>query len=93
MDYTEYVEVSRESLTEVCDRLIEILLRKNHDYGDAWQVHGIAGVLVRMSDKAIRLKTLEGKEALVVEEDIQETLEDFTGYGILALLKQYGKSS
>ena len=68
-----------------------LVLEKNADYGDAWQKHGLAGVLVRISDKALRLQNLEGKEALVVDEKVDDTLMDIAGYALLGLLKERSK--
>ena len=68
-----------------------LVLEKNADYGDAWQKHGLAGVLVRISDKALRLQNLEGKEALVVDENVDDTLMDIAGYALLGLLKERSK--
>ena len=68
-----------------------LVLEKNADYGDAWQKHGLAGVLVRISDKALRLQNLEGQEALIVDENIDDTLMDIAGYALLGLLKERSK--
>jgi len=81
------VKVTEEKLQKVMQGCIELIMRKNKDYGDAWQKHGIVGVGVRISDKAVRLETLsDGREALVVDEDINETLRDVLSYCALGLL-------
>lgn len=82
------VTVTRQELESILDEVIEIILRKNADYGDAWQRHGVAGVLVRLSDKSLRLQNLEGREALVVDESVTDTLIDIVGYAALGLLHQ-----
>lgn len=84
--------VNRESLEREMADVIDLLLRKNADYGDAWQKHGVAGVLVRISDKALRLQNLSGREALVVDEKIEDTLRDIAGYAFLGLLKEHERS-
>jgi hypothetical protein len=79
--------VTRESLERIAADVIDLVLRKNSDYGDAWQKHGIAGVLVRLSDKALRLETLsDGRTALVTDEQWSDTLRDIAGYALLGLL-------
>jgi len=84
------VDVNRETMRslvqEVLDSVVEVLYAKNQDYGDAWQAHGIASVLVRLSDKSLRLENLDGKEALVVDEQVADTLIDIIGYSILGLM-------
>lgn len=44
------------------------------------------GVLVRMSDKWGRIKTLaKGKEALVKDESIKDTLKDLANYSLICI--------
>jgi len=78
--------VNEWALRDVADEVVELVLRKNADYGDAWQVYGLAGILVRLSDKAMRVERLAQGEALVVEEGARDTLMDMVGYCLLGLL-------
>jgi len=81
------VKVTRAKLECVAVEVIDLLLRKNTDYADAWQRHGIASVLVRLSDKALRLEKLsDGSTALVANEQWADTLRDAAGYSLLGLL-------
>jgi hypothetical protein len=87
----KHVEVTREELNAVASEIIDLLLRKNHDYGDAWQATGLAGIFVRLKDKSLRLQNLsDGREALVVDERAEDTLDDIIGYCMLG--KLYAKS-
>ncbi len=80
-------EVTRGALNEVAQEIIELLLQKNLDYGDAWQKQGMAGILIRLSDKSVRLERLSGKRiAFVVDESWRDTLRDIAGYALLGLL-------
>lgn len=86
-----HVSVTRESLHEISEEIIDLLLKKNHDYGDAWQATGLAGIFVRLTDKSLRLQNLSnGAEALVVDERAEDTLDDIMGYCMLG--KLYAKS-
>jgi len=92
----ELVKVTEERLSATASDVIDLVLKKNADYGDAWQRQGLAGALVRLTDKFFRLETLaDGREALVVNEAIEDTLMDVVGYGLLGLLyvrqKEVGK--
>lgn len=81
------VKVTENVLNEVCQEVIQIVLSKNNDYGDAWQKQGIAGVMVRLSDKLCRVESLsDGREVLIADEKLQDTLIDAIGYSILGLL-------
>lgn len=72
---------------------MELLLRKNADYGGSvWQVPILAphlsvydAMLCRMSDKIARMINLSAKKSGEVDETTEETLRDFVGYGILKL--------
>jgi len=69
----------------IADEIVEILEKKNHDYGDKnLTVFGLYGVAVRLCDKVMRLANLSLKEA-EVDESIEDTLKDIAGYAILAL--------
>jgi hypothetical protein len=79
--------VTREELEAIASEVVDLLLRKNRDYGGSWSIQGIAGVLVRLSDKFFRVKHLtDGAEALVAEERVDDTLRDAIGYCLLGLV-------
>ena len=80
------VEVTRVGLLGIANEVIELIARKNHDYGDAWQAQGINGVLVRLADKLYRIDNLADREALVASETVEDTLKDAIGYALLGLL-------
>lgn len=85
--HDHYVTVSYSNLDIVARRVIELVLDKNEDYGDSWQASGILGVLCRISDKLMRVETIsDGRQALVANEGIGNTLLDTIGYSMLALL-------
>lgn len=81
------VKVNKAALMELCDGITDVIMRKNHDYKDAWQQQGIFTPLIRIKDKLLRMITLtNGEQALVPEEGIKDTLLDIVAYGLLALL-------
>lgn len=71
----------------------DLLIRKNADYGcSAWQepllCSGVSprdAILVRMSDKVMRLRSLMGNKTGQVEESIEDTVRDLQGYCLLWL--------
>ncbi|MBR9800286.1 hypothetical protein GYB59_00670 [bacterium] len=76
--------------------LIDLLLRKNADYGSsAWKPPRLCpdlpasqAILVRLSDKLERLEQLlQGKTAEVADEPIEATIEDTAGYLLLWLAR------
>lgn len=91
------VEVTEAKLREVCVRVIDLVMKKNADYGDAWQRQGINGVLVRLADKLYRIDNLTAfpvpavgpaskVEHLIASETVEDTIVDAIGYCLLGLL-------
>ena len=83
---------SQQRIAEVGLDWIATLIKKNTDYGDsAWTEPVLApnlppkqAILVRMSDKINRLKSLSQKEALVAES-YNDTMKDLGAYALLYL--------
>jgi len=83
---------SQQRIAEVGLDWIATLIKKNTDYGDsAWTEPVLApnlppkqAILVRMSDKISRLKSLSQKEALVAES-YNDTMKDLGAYALLYL--------
>ncbi|GAB6989484.1 nucleotide modification associated domain-containing protein [Paenibacillus pini] len=81
-----------EWIQMVGQEVIELLKRKNADYGDAfakrYEKHGILSAFIRMEDKWLRLDNLlSGHKAKVTDESVYDTVFDFVGYGILTLIE------
>lgn len=72
---------------------INTLLAKNQDYGSsAWQSPLLTpnsspreGILVRMSDKILRLQTLSKQPAALTSESFDDTMKDLGAYCLLYL--------
>ena len=71
--------------------LTELLVRKNHDYGDSfakqYEKYGLMSALIRMDDKMRRLETLLGGTDAQVDESIKDSLLDLAGYALLASIE------
>ena len=66
---------------------LDIFLKKNADYGDAFATYGVIGVLVRIGDKIQRSLTVSKKGVCLVEdENIRDTLLDLHNYAAMALM-------
>ncbi len=69
--------------TNICQDIIDVLVKKNADYGDNNLLRdGLLGIAIRLGDKTERLKTLATRPAQVVGESIDDTLRDIIGYAI-----------
>jgi len=79
--------VRLDKLNKLIESIAELVTKKNHDYGDAWQRYGVFTPLIRMNDKMLRIATLvSGGQALIADESVKDNLVDIIGYSALALL-------
>lgn len=90
-----------KSMEETFSSCLETAKKKNNDYGGTNKdpfynfetssiMSGVPvhdGLMVRMSDKWSRVKTLLKRENLVLDESIEDTIDDLINY--LAILKAY----
>mgnify|MGYP001186281789 CR=1 FL=1 len=77
-------------IKDTCDEIKNLLLRKNHDYGNSfskqYEKYGMVSGLIRLDDKMSRLDSLMKKEALV-DESVEDTVMDIAGYAVLLLIE------
>jgi len=88
------IEMNKESIQKVLDKVIETLIKKN-DYGGASFDLGLNGNMVHIWDKAHRFRTLIEKRLRkpvnIMEnnkpnfESVLDTLEDIIGYGVIGI--------
>jgi hypothetical protein len=88
--------LNQDHIKQECSLLADILIKKNHDYGnsvqDQFDEYGLTSILIRLDDKLKRLKSLSKKEQQVKDESKLDTLMDLAGYAILgAICLQYEK--
>lgn len=78
------------AISDTCDEIKNLLIRKNHDYGNSftkqYKKYGLLSGIIRLDDKMSRLDTLIEKDAQV-NESIEDTVADIAGYAILLLVE------
>ena len=73
--------------SEIQKKGLELFIKKNNDYGNAFVKYGLIGVLVRIEDKIQRCITITKNQiSLVDDEKIQDTLLDLHNYAAMALM-------
>jgi hypothetical protein len=81
--------INEQSIREACNRLADVLVQKNHDYGNSveeqFRDYGDTSINLRLEDKLRRLKNLSKSKALVNEKK-SETVLDAAGYSLLAYI-------
>lgn len=76
-----------EQLSHIHKNSMNVFIKKNADYGDAFATYGIIGVLVRIQDKLQRLVSIsKNKIVLTHDEKMQDTLLDLHNYAAMALM-------
>lgn len=93
-----------QDMVDTFSACYETATRKNHDYGGSNNdpyanfrnstIAGVSverGILVRLMDKMSRISTLLDKQAMVIDEAVDDTIDDAINY--LAILKSYRKNN
>ena len=66
---------------------LELFIKKNADYGDAFAKFGIIGVLMRIEDKIQRaISITKNGVNLVEDESLKDTLLDLHNYAAMGLM-------
>lgn len=66
---------------------LELFIKKNKDYGDAFAEFGPIGVIMRMRDKLSRYTNISKlKIQLVDDEGLRDTLIDLHNYSAMAIM-------
>ena len=83
------VELTKNNLQALTDDIVELLIKKNDDYGAASFDLGLNGNMVHLWDKVKRYRNLIEKLQEKKEpnfESIEDTLRDIVGYALIGLL-------
>ncbi len=73
---------------EIQNEGLELFIKKNIDYGDAFKDCGIIGILVRINDKIKRMQNITDTSiTLINTENLRDTLIDLQNYSTLAILE------
>ena len=76
-----------EQMKQIQKDALELFIKKNADYGDAFATFGMIGVLVRIEDKIKRCISISSKNVqLVDDETLRDTLIDLHNYAAMALM-------
>jgi len=76
-----------EQLKKIQKEGLELFIKKNADYGDAFAKYGIVGVLMRIEDKIQRALSITNKGVnLVNDEGMKDTLIDLHNYAAMAIM-------
>ena len=76
-----------EQMKIIQKEALELFIKKNSDYGDAFANYGVIGVLMRIEDKLHRSMSITKNGVnLINDEGIRDTLIDLHNYAAMALM-------
>ena len=77
----------QDQMKKVQQEGLELFIKKNADYGDAFAKYGVIGVLMRIEDKIQRSMSITKSGVnLVKDEGIRDTLIDLHNYAAMAIM-------
>jgi len=96
MGIAEQPDIDLKKATELYDKHIaitkQLMLDKNHDYGEAWRDMRVASLTDLILQKLLRVKQIEdNKGKTLVSEGIDANYQDMINYAVFAMihLKQH----
>ena len=89
--YADSIDMTRERATELYDEILreskELMMRKNHDYGEAWREMSKEGIIDMILAKIIRIKTiLNNGGKTIASEGVEGNYFDIINYAIFDLI-------
>ena len=93
--YADAVDMSAEEATrlynEVLSEAKELMVRKNHDYGEAWREMSKEGIIDMILAKIIRIKTILANDGkTIASEGVEGNYFDIINYAIFDLIHYEG---
>jgi len=89
--YVDQPDLSAEQAIELYDKQMEIsrqlMMDKNHDYGEAWRDMRVSSLTDLILQKLLRVKSIENNEGkTIVSEGIDANYQDMINYAIFAMI-------
>lgn len=78
----------KKSYDEQTHRTRELMIAKNHDYGEAWRGMRISSLTDMILMKLLRIKQIEDNQGkTLISEGLEANFQDIINYAIFALIK------
>ena len=89
--YADAIDMTRERAPQLYDEVLQeakdLMLRKNHDYGEAWREMSKEGIVDMILAKIIRIKTiLDNNGKTIASEGVEGNYFDIINYAIFDLI-------
>ena len=84
MDYNEVMN----TFTKLANIAKELMIAKNHDYGEAWRDMRVSSLTDLILQKLLRVKQIEDNEgSTLISEGVDANYLDMLNYAVFALIK------
>lgn len=89
--FADSIDMTRERALELYDQTLQesknLMLSKNHDYGEAWREMSKQGIVDMILAKIVRIKTiLENEGKTIASEGVEGNYFDIVNYAIFDLI-------
>lgn len=89
--FADLIDISNDEALKLYDGVLEeakeLMVRKNHDYGEAWREMSKEGIVDMIMAKIVRIKTiLENKGKTIASEGVEGNYFDIINYAIFDLI-------
>lgn len=86
------LELAPSTVAELYDRYanetLELLMKKNHDYGEAWREMRVSSITDIILMKLLRVKQIEDNQGkTLISEGIDANYQDMINYSVFCLIK------
>ena len=79
-----------EAYDQEVDKIYELLLAKNHDYGNIWKQMRLSSHIDQILMKILRLKQIEDTESQSnLDEPVETIYQDIVNYAVFALIMHH----
>ncbi len=92
LGFAEKVDISNEEALEFYERYVQqskqLMMRKNHDYGEAWRSMRVSSLADLILQKVYRTKQIEDNNGeTLASEGIDANYYDILNYAVFALIR------
>lgn len=82
------IEQATQAYDEQAEQTLQLMLRKNHDYNEAWRSMRVSSYTDIILQKIFRTKQIEGNDGkTLVSEGIDANYMDMMNYAVFALIQ------
>ena len=97
-DIVEQPDLELEEATQLYDKKLaetkQLMMDKNHDYGEAWRDMRVSSLTDLILQKLLRVKQIEDNQGkTIVSEGIDANYQDMINYAVFAMIHLESKTN